>query len=149
MIPLGVVGYGSRICSVISSCLRAVELDLRVIAVVDHGTLSFDWYKNEMKHVRHHEPFTDTIIAGEGLSHFGGDAELAEDFIGPILGLLNTFISTQWSAHSIGALCTGIHGEIYAGESDTISHLFVYYPPVARGAGSDGARRTIVRKALS
>ncbi len=45
------------------------------------GTLSFDWYKNELRRVRHHEPFTDTVAAGEGLSHFGGDVELARDFI--------------------------------------------------------------------
>ncbi len=55
------------------------------------------------------------------------------------LGILNTFIPVQWSPHSIGALCTGIHGEIYAGESDTISHLFVYYPPVVRRTGFETA----------
>ena len=50
------------------------------------GTVSFDWYKNEMKYVRHHEPFTSTVKAGEGLSHFGGDLELAHDFINLIKG---------------------------------------------------------------
>ncbi len=51
-----------------------------------HGTVSFDWYKNELKRVRHHEPFTDTIKADSGMSHFGGDIELARDFIGVIHG---------------------------------------------------------------
>ena len=51
-----------------------------------HGTLSFDWYDNELKHVRHHRPFTSTIKAGEGLEHFGGDGELARDFIDIITG---------------------------------------------------------------
>ncbi|MDD3925840.1 MAG: Gfo/Idh/MocA family oxidoreductase [bacterium] len=51
-----------------------------------HGTVSFDWYKNDIKRVRHHAPFTDTIKAGEGASHFGGDLELAYDFIGLITG---------------------------------------------------------------
>lgn len=50
------------------------------------GTVSFDWYTNEIKRVRHHAPFTDMIKAGEGASHFGGDAELALDFIGVIRG---------------------------------------------------------------
>lgn len=50
------------------------------------GTVSFDWYKNELKYVRHHQPFTDTVKAGEGLSHFGGDTELAHDFINLIRG---------------------------------------------------------------
>lgn len=48
------------------------------------------------------------------------------------LGLLSTFIPAQWTPHSLGAICTGIHGEIYLGESDTLSHLFVYHPPVVR-----------------
>ncbi len=50
------------------------------------GTLDFDWYRNDMKYIRHHAPFTDTIKAGEGLSHFGGDTELAHDFIDLIRG---------------------------------------------------------------
>ena len=50
------------------------------------GTLDFDWYSNDIKYVRHHRPFTDTIKAGEGMSHFGGDLELAYDFIGLIKG---------------------------------------------------------------
>jgi predicted dehydrogenase len=45
------------------------------------GTLDFDWYRNEMRLVRHHQPFTDTVRAGEGMSHFGGDIELGYDFI--------------------------------------------------------------------
>lgn len=52
------------------------------------GTVGFDWHTNQMKRVRHHEPFTDTVKAGEGLSHFGGDDELARDFIGLIDGKL-------------------------------------------------------------
>jgi predicted dehydrogenase len=51
-----------------------------------HGTVSFDWYRNELKRVRHHAPFTDTVKPGEGMSHFGGDTELALDFIGLIQG---------------------------------------------------------------
>ncbi len=45
------------------------------------GTISFDWYKNELKRIRHHEPFSAIEKAGEGMSHFGGDLELAFDFI--------------------------------------------------------------------
>jgi hypothetical protein len=50
------------------------------------GTVSFDWYTNELRHVRHHGPFSATEQAGEGASHFGGDLELAYDFIGLIRG---------------------------------------------------------------
>jgi predicted dehydrogenase len=50
------------------------------------GTLRFDWYKNEIEYVRHHRPFSDTIKAGGGASHFGGDLELARDFIAMVKG---------------------------------------------------------------
>ncbi|MCA1808560.1 MAG: Gfo/Idh/MocA family protein [Kiritimatiellia bacterium] len=50
------------------------------------GTLDFDWTRNDLKYIRHHAPFSDTVKAGEGLSHFGGDLELAYDFIGIIKG---------------------------------------------------------------
>ena len=50
------------------------------------GTVAFDWYTNELRRVRHHGPFTATERAGEGASHFGGDDELARDFIGLIRG---------------------------------------------------------------
>ena len=46
-----------------------------------HGTVDFDWYRNDLKWVRHHSPYTSTVSAGEGLSHFGGDTELARDFV--------------------------------------------------------------------
>ena len=55
------------------------------------------------------------------------------------LGIVNAFIPIQWAPHSIGALCTGNHGEIFLGECDTLSHLFVYYPPVVRRRRSEEA----------
>ena len=48
------------------------------------GTLSFDWYANELRLVRHHQPFTEKVEADKGMSHFGGDLELARDFIAMI-----------------------------------------------------------------
>ncbi len=50
------------------------------------GTLDFNWYTNDLKYVRHFEPFSDVIKADEGMSHFGGDHELAHDFFGIIKG---------------------------------------------------------------
>lgn len=50
------------------------------------GTVGFDWYTNELRRVRHHAPFSATEHADGGMSHFGGDMELAEDFIGLIKG---------------------------------------------------------------
>jgi len=54
------------------------------------GTVSFDWYANELKRVRHHAPFSAVERADSGMSHFGGDAELAHDFIGLIKGTAKT-----------------------------------------------------------
>ena len=51
-----------------------------------HGTVSFDWYKNEIIRVRHHAPFSDTIKAGGEAEHFGGDTELAHDFVNIMRG---------------------------------------------------------------
>jgi len=46
-----------------------------------HGTLDMDWYRNDIKVTHHHTPFSDHVKAGDGASHFGGDDELAKDFI--------------------------------------------------------------------
>lgn len=50
------------------------------------GTVSFDWYTNELRRVRHHAPYSAVERASEGMSHFGGDVELAYDFVGVIKG---------------------------------------------------------------
>lgn len=50
------------------------------------GTLRFDWYRNELLHHRHAEPVTELTRPPEGLSHFGGDSILADNFIAVIKG---------------------------------------------------------------
>jgi predicted dehydrogenase len=67
------------------------------------GTLSFDWYKNSMSYVRHHEPFSDVIRAGEGMSHFGGDTELAYDFLGLVKGVTKSRTPIQAGLQSVYA----------------------------------------------
>ena len=52
------------------------------------GTVEFDWYKNELRHIRHFSPFHRTETASEGGSHFGGDIELSRDFLDLISGRL-------------------------------------------------------------
>ncbi|NLX05677.1 MAG: Gfo/Idh/MocA family oxidoreductase [Phycisphaerae bacterium] len=65
-----------------------------------HGTVRFDWYANELVRVRHHAPFTDTIKAGSGMSHFGGDLELARDFVGLIQGKAKSRTTVQMGIQS-------------------------------------------------
>lgn len=49
------------------------------------GTLKFDWHTNELKLVNHFAPATK-IKKGKKGSHFGGDDELARNFISVIQG---------------------------------------------------------------
>jgi len=49
------------------------------------------------------------------------------------LGILSAAFPECWTAHSLGSLAVGRGGEVYIGETDAISHLFVYHPPVATG----------------
>ena len=48
------------------------------------------------------------------------------------LGLLSAAFPECWTAHSLESLAVGPSGEVYLGETDAISHLFVYYPPIPR-----------------
>ena len=48
------------------------------------------------------------------------------------LGLLYTTIEIPWHGYEFSSACTGHFGEIYLGESDRISHLFIYFPPIPR-----------------
>jgi len=50
------------------------------------GTISFDWYTNKLHLVHHHYPYSDTVKIGTGSSHFGGDYELARDFLNIVRG---------------------------------------------------------------
>jgi hypothetical protein len=50
------------------------------------GSVDFDWYSDELTRVRHHAPFSTVERASGGASHFGGDIELARDFVGIVHG---------------------------------------------------------------
>lgn len=52
------------------------------------GTVSFDWYRNDVTVVHHHRPFSDVLTAKGGASHFGGDDELIHDFFALVQGTL-------------------------------------------------------------
>lgn len=46
-----------------------------------NGSVEFDWYANELRQVEHYTPFVKTEKPLEGLGHFGGDIELARNFL--------------------------------------------------------------------
>ncbi|MGQ9554733.1 MAG: hypothetical protein ACUVWR_11530 [Anaerolineae bacterium] len=45
------------------------------------------------------------------------------------LGVPMVHFPLNWVCYEIGALAVGRNGEVYIGEADRISHLFIYYPP--------------------
>lgn len=47
------------------------------------------------------------------------------------LGILETSIPRPWVGQRFDAMTTGANGEIFLGEADRISHLFVYFPPMS------------------
>ncbi|HHX42025.1 MAG TPA: Gfo/Idh/MocA family oxidoreductase [Armatimonadetes bacterium] len=67
------------------------------------GTVSFDWYTNELKRVRHHAPFSDTVKGGQGLGHFGGDTALMENFLDVIHGRARSRTPIQMGIQSVYA----------------------------------------------
>jgi hypothetical protein len=46
------------------------------------------------------------------------------------LGIPAASSERSWHGYEFEAACTGKSGEIYLGESDRISHLFIYFPPI-------------------
>ena len=54
------------------------------------GTVNFDWFRDYLRRIRHHASFSATESANGTASHFGGDLELARDFIDLIQGRIRT-----------------------------------------------------------
>lgn len=48
------------------------------------------------------------------------------------LGVLSSTYLAFWILHQAGCMAVGAFGEIFLGETEPISHLFVYYPPHRR-----------------
>jgi outer membrane protein assembly factor BamB len=47
-------------------------------------------------------------------------------------GMVRAKMPKTWIMHKADVLITGADGELYIGESDAISHLFIYYPPLKK-----------------
>ena len=66
----------------------------------------------------------------EGMAHlFRYDPE-AHDLRD--LGIPLATVQRHWHGYEFDAACTGKWGEISLGESDRMSHLFIYFPPLRR-----------------
>lgn len=49
------------------------------------------------------------------------------------LGIPRSTVTKSWVAHEIDSMCVDRNGHIIMGENDRMSHLLIYYPPVAKG----------------
>lgn len=56
-----------------------------------------------------------------------------EDF-----GMPRAKMPKTWIMHKADVLITGSDGELFIGESDAISHLFIYYPPIEKISNAIG-----------
>ena len=99
------------------------------------GTVAFDWYTNELRYVRHHAPFTATERAGEGMSHFGGDLELAYDFVGVIKGTAKSRAPIETGIQSVYA-CLAAKESVEKGRFVDVRQVD------ARGRASGGRGRS-------
>lgn len=50
------------------------------------------------------------------------------------LGVLSSTYLAYWMLHQAGCMAVGAYGEIFIGETEPVSHLFIYYPPQRRGS---------------
>ena len=86
------------------------------------GTVSFDWYTNELRRIRHHAPLSALERAGEGASHFGGDLELACNFIDVIKGTAKTYTHIEAGIQSVYA-CLAARESAEKGRFATVRQL--------------------------
>ena len=86
------------------------------------GTVSFDWYTNELRRLRHHAPLSALERAGEGASHFGGDLELACNFIDVIKGTAKTYTPIEAGIQSVYA-CLAARESAEKGRFATVRQL--------------------------
>lgn len=63
------------------------------------GSVRFDWYSGDLTLVRNHVPVVQSARTAEGMAHFGGDQQLAMDFVDLMRGRIRA---------SRAPLCTGL-----------------------------------------
>jgi predicted dehydrogenase len=85
------------------------------------GTLQLDWYKNEVRWVRHHAPLTDvSTVAGN--SHALGDYALVRNFLG-VIGGTETPSSTIWHGIQSIYVCLAAKESARTGQFVTVRQV--------------------------
>ena len=72
------------------------------------------------------------LLVGPALVFHALEADALSARVLADLGIPYSGMDRVWHGYEFDAACTGEHGEIYLGESDRVSHLFLYFPPIRR-----------------
>ena len=101
------------------------------------GTVRFDWFTGELQRIRHHAPFSATERAAGGAAHFGGDLELARNFVAVVRG----------GAASRTPIETGIQSAYacLAARESAVSGDFVGVRQVGQTAPRDAVQAAVAR----
>ena len=86
-----------------------------------HGTLQLDWYKNEVRRVRHHAPYTD-VSSVAGNSHALGDYALVRNFL-EVIGGTGTSHSTIWHGIQSSYVCMAAKESARTGQFVTVRQV--------------------------
>lgn len=83
------------------------------------GTIDFDWYRNDLKRIRHHGGFSATEKASGNASHFGGDIKLIRNFIDVVKGDAKSKTPIEVGIQSVYT-CLAARDAISAGKTTSV-----------------------------
>ncbi len=95
------------------------------------GTVGFDWYTGEIHRVRHHYPLSDTTKGTDGAGHFGGDHELAYDFLN-IVNSRGISRTTVWMGIQSVYTCLAAKESSETGQFVDVRQVGSYSPKAAK-----------------
>jgi outer membrane protein assembly factor BamB len=138
------VSAGKEYLNTISALAEADDGTIYGGTYADGYLFSFDPEKGKIINLG--KPSSENSIRGITVGHdgiiwglSGAEEELTHLFrYDPYIrgsadmGMIRAKIPKTWTLHEASVLTTGADGEIYIGESDAISHLFIYYPPIGK-----------------
>lgn len=141
---------GKRYAAGVASLLLAGDGLIYGGTSTDGFLFTYDWFSGTVtnlgkpgrqSHVRALVEGHDGHIYGlveepQGLAHLFRWDRSTRSFTD--LGVLNAAFPESWIAHSLGSMCVGRGGELFIGETDSLSHLFIYYPPIGPRGCRDG-----------
>ena len=138
------VGAGREYLNTVSALAQADDGRIYGGTYADGYLFTFD--PKEEKLINLGKPSIESHIRGITVGHdgmiwglCGSDDELVHLFrYDPFIknledcGMARAKMPKTWIMHKADTLITGSDGELFIGESDALSHLMIYYPPVEK-----------------